>query len=152
MHLTQRLTSLSLLYLLPLSLAEPFTLNGCNPNKAKALELLGISPSPSSETSLEFTEKHSTNETFADSAEEESFPALFGCQNCAKIKKKLKFKGGCDLAKNKGVLASHQCSNKKVGGKSYLCVRDGVAHCYRGEFGQLADGTWRVFQIGKGGW
>lgn len=79
MHLTQRLTSLSLLYLLPLSLAEPFTLNGCNPNKAKALELLGISPSPSSETSLEFTEKHSTNETFADSAEEESFPVLFGC-------------------------------------------------------------------------
>ena len=126
MHLTQRLTSLSLLYLLPLSLAEPFTLNGCNPNKAKALELLGISPSPSSETSLEFTEKHSTNETFADSAEEESFPVLFGCQNCAKIKKKLKFKGGCD-----------QCSNKKVGGKSYLCVRDGVAHCYRGNLANL---------------
>ena len=126
MHLTQRLTSLSLLYLLPLSLAEPFTLNGCNPNKAKALELLGISPSPSSETSLEFTEKHPTNETYADSAEEESFPVLFGCQNCAKIKKKLKFKGGCD-----------QCSNKKVGGKSYLCVRDGVAHCYRGNLANL---------------
>lgn len=138
MHLTQRLTSLSLLCLLSLSLAEPFGLNGCNPNKAKALEQLDISPSPSSETSLEFTEKHSTNEAFADSAEEDFFPALFSCQNFTKIKKKKpKFKGGCDPAKSKGFLASHQCSNKKVGGKSYVCVRDGVVHCYRGNLANL---------------
>ena len=140
MHPTQVLTPISLLCLLSLSLAEPIGLNGCNPNKAKALEQLDISPSPTGENSIEATEKRplNANETFATSSEEELFPALVSCQNCAKIKKKKpKFRGGCDPAKSKGFLASHQCSNKKVGGKSYLCVRNGVAHCYKGNLANL---------------
>lgn len=99
-------------------------------NNAKALVERKMSPAEHSLSS----EKLFTNETLVPA--EADAAALTSCQNCGKIKKKAKFNGGCDPAKSKGYRSSHNCKN--AGGKSYLCVRDGVAHCYKGNLANLA--------------
>jgi hypothetical protein len=53
--------------------------------------------------------------------------ATVHCHNSAKIKRvKSSYRGACDPSRSKGFRSSHNCP-----GRSYLCVRNGVATCHK---------------------
>ncbi|KAF9894570.1 hypothetical protein FE257_006455 [Aspergillus nanangensis] len=130
MHWSHLISWVGLFCLLSLSMAEK---NGCDPNNAKLMER-----AMQSEDTVESFSLNADDDATMDILQPDASLKDIRCENCGKIKKdKPKFGGYCSPRSSKGYRSSHECSGKNVGGKSYLCVQNGVATCYHNNLAKL---------------